>query len=129
MGLRNVLLVDDDTNIQIIVQVSLEDVWNVSTASSGEEALAILAKAGQTKPDLILLDMMMPGIDGIATWGKLNELPEAAGIPVIFLTAKAQPQDLSDLLKLGIASVISKPFDAITLADDIEKILSGQQLD
>lgn len=118
MAPRNVLLIDDDRNIQTIVEVSLEDEWLVSAASSGQEALDELLTR---KPDLILMDMSMPGMDGPATLDKIRRQPGAETIPVILLTARARTSGLES--ELEVAGIIPKPFDPATLADEIEAIL------
>ncbi len=123
MKIQKILLVEDDENIRILAQMSLEAStdWRILIAPSGAEALGI---AAQEKPDLILLDVMMPGMDGFTTLAGLRENPASAGIPVIFMTAKIQSQELEDYSKLGIAGVISKPFDPLKLAAEITHLVS-----
>ena len=118
MKIRKILLVDDDRNIQMIAQMGLEDRpdWAVVVASSGPEALD---KFEAEKPDLILLDMMMPGMDGKTTFSKLQERSNGSPVPVIFMTAKVQSHELQSYLELGAAGVISKPFDPMTLSQEI----------
>lgn len=117
----DVLLVDDDTHIRALAQIALEDVagWNVVAVQSGELALQ---KLQEMSPRVILLDMMMPGMDGKATLAKIKE-SGFAGIPVIFMTAKVQPKELEQFHSLGVAGVITKPFDPMKLADEIQEIL------
>ncbi len=124
MNIEKVLLVDDDKNIRLIAQIGLEDTpdWIVTTAESGAEAIA---KATADPPDLILLDMMMPGMDGKSTLVKLRANESTSHIPIIFMTAKVQTQELESYLALGAAGVISKPFDPITLSADIKRVLSS----
>lgn len=128
MNISKILLVDDDKNIQLIAQIGLEDMpeWQVTLASSGMECVQ---KATSDKPDLILLDMMMPGMDGRTTLTKLRENPTTAEIPVIFMTAKVQNHEIDGYLAMGVAGIISKPFDPITLSQDIMDIMnrSSQQ--
>jgi len=119
MQLSKILLVDDDENIRTIALLSLEDDYQVEIATSGMAALSLAAK---TKPDLILLDVMMPGLDGKATFDKLQDNPELAKIPVVFMTAKVQIHEIDFYLKLGAAGVITKPFDPMRLAADVQKI-------
>lgn len=121
MAPRMVLLIDDDRNIQTIVEVSLEDEWLVSAASSGQEALDELLTR---KPDLILMDMSMPSMDGPTTLDKIRRQPGAETIPVILLTARARTSGLES--ELEVAGIIPKPFDPATLADEIEAILEKQ---
>ena len=119
MSLSRILLVDDDDNIRTIAELSLEDDFQVDIASSGQEALDI---ALLRPPDLILLDVMMPGLDGKATFGKFKEIPSLAAIPVVFMTAKVLTHEIDFYLELGAAGVISKPFDPMTLAEEVQTI-------
>jgi CheY-like chemotaxis protein len=90
--------------------------WDVVTASSGAEGLL---RAAEEQPDAILLDVMMPDLDGVATLGRLQADPATCHIPVIFLTAKAQP----DLGEIGAVSVIPKPFDPMRLSSQVARTL------
>jgi CheY-like chemotaxis protein len=119
MPLSRILLVDDDDNIRTIAELSLEDDFQVDIASSGQEAIDI---AMVRPPDLILLDVMMPGLDGKATFGKFKEIPSLAAIPVVFMTAKVLTHEIDFYLELGAAGVISKPFDPMTLAEEVQTI-------
>ncbi|MFA6209113.1 MAG: response regulator [Candidatus Obscuribacterales bacterium] len=119
MALSRILLVDDDDNIRTIAELSLEDDFQVDIASSGQEALDI---AMLRAPDLILLDVMMPGLDGKATFNKFKEIPALKGIPVVFMTAKVLTHEIDFYLELGAAGVISKPFDPMTLAEEVQTI-------
>ncbi|MBA4074245.1 MAG: hypothetical protein C0508_04325 [Cyanobacteria bacterium PR.023] len=119
MSLSRILLVDDDDNIRTIAELSLEDDFQVDIASSGQEAIDI---AMVRPPDLILLDVMMPGLDGKATFGKFKEIPSLAAIPVVFMTAKVLTHEIDFYLELGAAGVISKPFDPMTLAEEVQTI-------
>lgn len=120
--MRKLLIVDDEDDIREVAQLSLEMVagWEVVTASSG--ALGIQAAEAE-RPDGILLDVMMPGMDGPATFGALRDNPATAGIPVILLTAKVQAADRRRFEELGVAGVLSKPFDPMTLAGEISALL------
>lgn len=123
MTRRDVLLVDDDASIREVIQLTLEVVggWNVQLAASGAEALQ---QVKDHQPDVILLDMMMPGMDGPTTLGKLREAATGGSVPVILLSAKlSQRRDDQQLAGLGVAGVIGKPFDPITLPDRISTIL------
>ena len=124
MPIKKVLLVDDEDNIRLIAQIGLEDRpnWQILSAASGKEGLDLATKE---KPDLILLDVMMAGMDGRATLVKLRENPETASIPVIFMTAKAQKQELDSYLTLGVLGVIIKPFDPMTLSTEIEQMVAS----
>lgn len=122
MGIQKVLLVDDDPRIRKIAQISLEGVggWKVSLVASGFEAIEVAIKE---KPDVILLDVMMPEMDGPTTLAKIRENDEIASIPVIFFTAKVQKQELDSYLALGAAGIISKPFDPMKLPTEIREIV------
>ncbi len=122
MASRRLLLIDDEDDIREVAALSLEAVagWTVLLASSGEEGLEI---AANEKPDAILLDVMMPEMDGPGIFKLLQESETTRAIPVIFLTAKAQSVEQRLLLELGVAGVIAKPFDPLTLAQEIAKIL------
>ncbi len=119
---RRVLVVDDEPDVREIAQVSLEAVagWQVSTACGGAEALALAARE---RPEAILLDVMMPEMDGPTTLRRLAEQPETASIPVLFLTAKVHASDRSQFAGLDVAGIIGKPFDPMTLADQVAGLL------
>ena len=116
--LKAILYVDDEPDIREVVQMSLSlvDGLDVQTCESGERALQLLP---QLKPDLVLLDVMMPGMDGPSTLQKMRTLPGLATIPVVFMTAKAMPQEVARFRELGAASVIAKPFDPIQLGNQV----------
>jgi CheY-like chemotaxis protein len=111
---RTLLLVDDDDDIREVAQLSLElgAGWTVIPAGSGEEGIAL---AIDKSPDAILLDVMMPVLDGPATLARLRADARTRDIPVIFLTAKTRPTERERLNGLGVAGVLSKPFDPVTL--------------
>ncbi|MBU6455830.1 MAG: response regulator [Cyanobacteria bacterium REEB67] len=118
-NIRNVLLVDDDTSITFLMKVALQGSsdWKIESAVSGAEALE---KAESFRPDLILLDVMMPGMDGCMTYAKFRDNHAFDGTHIIFVTAKAQATELDAFRKLGVDGVIIKPFDPITLVEEIE---------
>ena len=120
---KHILIIDDELDIQAVAQLALQAVagWNVSIASSGSEGVAIALK---TPPDAILLDVMMPDMDGIMTLQVLQAHPETERIPVILMTAKTQLADRERFAKLGISGLIGKPFKAMQLADQISMTLS-----
>ena len=115
-----VLHVDDSDDMHQIVLLALETVGNleVAQAGSGVEALDL---AVAFEPDIFLLDVMMPEMTGPETLKNLRKIPKFAATPVIFLTAKAQPEDIADLMALGALTVMTKPFDPMTLAEKIVK--------
>ncbi len=116
-----VLYVEDEADIRDIAEFALEDEdFNIVFCESGEQALK---QAVDFQPELILLDVMMPGMDGPTTLRNLRALPGMAETPVIFLTAKVQPNEIQNFIALGAIDVISKPFDPMTLASQIQDIL------
>ena len=119
-----ILIVDDDADIRRIVRLGLTRVgrMDVVEAESGSDGARI---AVEERPDAILLDVMMPLMDGPATLVLLRENPETAEIPVIFLTAKALTPEVRGLMETGVAGVLTKPFDPLTLADEVREILDG----
>ncbi len=119
---RRILIIDDEDDIREVVQLTLEAVggWEVSTAGSGREGL-LLAEAEQ--PDAILLDVMMPDMDGLATFQKLQANPATQHIPVILLTAKAQSADWQRFAIAGVTAMIAKPFDPLNLTNQVAEAL------
>ena len=117
-----VLVVDDDDAIREITQIALEMVagWDVLTAGGGHEALA---QAAEHRPDAVLLDLMMPDMDGLTTFRHLQADPATRDVPVILVTAKAQVGDRQAWDGLPVAGVISKPFDPMTLAAEVAALL------
>lgn len=120
---RKILIIDDECDIQAVAQLALEVVagWTVATASSGLEGLEL---ALYEPPDAILLDVMMPDMDGIMTLQALQSNPKTSMIPVILMTAKTQLADRERFAKLGISGLISKPFKAMQLSEQISLVLS-----
>ena len=119
---KRILLVDDEDDIREVAQLSLETVagWEVLSVSSGREALAH-TQSGEF--DVILLDVMMPEMDGLATFELLHANDSSKAIPVIFLTAKVQVSDRRRFEEMGVAGIITKPFDPLVLADQIKDCL------
>ncbi len=119
--LKNILFVEDEPDIQLIVLASLQHFggYEVLACSSGEEALQ---KAAGFRADLILLDVMMPIMDGPTTLSKLRQIRTYAKLPAVFMTAKIQPNEVAELLGFGAAEVIAKPFDPLLLSAKLEKI-------
>ena len=122
MTTRRILIVDDEDDIREVAQVSLELVgqYEVLTASSGRDGVRS-ARADQ--PDAILLDVMMPDMDGPATLAELLADPLTRDIPVLFLTAKTQSSERIRLSQLGAAGILTKPFDPLKLAAEVATTL------
>lgn len=124
MSLRKILLIDDEPDIREVASLTLETMgdYQVFEAPNGYDGAAI---AAAVLPDVILLDVMMPEIDGPSTLALLREAESTRAIPVIFMTAKMQAADRKRLSSLGAQGIISKPFDPMGLAGEIDEILSG----
>jgi CheY-like chemotaxis protein len=113
-----ILIIDDEEDIRIVTALTLETVagWDVITATNGKEGIQ---RARQENPDAILLDVMMPEMDGPTTFRNLQAHEDTRRIPVLLLTAKVQAVDQQRFADLGVAGVLFKPFDPLTLADQI----------
>jgi two-component system, OmpR family, response regulator len=122
--LRTVLYVDDEPDIREIVELALGLVegLNVEVCESGERALQRLPVI---TPDLVLLDVMMPGTDGPTTLQRMRADPRFANIPVVFVTAKAMPAEVARFRELGAVAVIAKPFDPLQFGQQIVAIWEG----
>ncbi|OUL36086.1 response regulator [Nostoc sp. 106C] len=122
MTTKRILVVDNEEYIQEVAKICLETVaaWEVMTVSSGKEGII---KAEAWQPDAILLDVMMPDMDGIATFEKLQANAATKDIPVILLTAKIQAADRRRYAQMGMASAIAKPFNPLELATQIATAL------
>jgi CheY-like chemotaxis protein len=122
MAAKRILVIDDEERIQEVVQTCLEILagWEVLTADSGKEGLL---QAESQQPDAILLDVSLPEIDGFTIFQRLQENPVTHAIPVVLLTAKVQPADWAKFAQLGVAGVITKPFDPVQLAAQIASAL------
>ena len=120
--MRRILIIDDEDDIREVAALSLEATagWHIYAARSGAEGIAM---AAQHLPDAILMDVMMPGVDGPTTFRSMQANPAIAHIPVILLTAKVQGVDQRRFANLGVASVLFKPFDPLTLAHQISEVL------
>lgn len=118
-----ILYVDDEDDIREIAVMALELDSEISVRSceSGSDALTV---APEWLPDLILLDVMMPGMDGPETLERLRQTPETSAIPVIFVTARTQPEDIERFMSLGAAGVFSKPFDPMTLGEQARALFA-----
>lgn len=120
--MRRILIIDDEDDIREVAALSLEAIagWQIYTASSGAEGIRV---AAVEKPDAILMDVMMPEIDGPTTFGLMQQNPDVVGIPVLLLTAKVQGVDQRRFANLGVSAVLFKPFDPLTLAQQISDAL------
>jgi two-component system OmpR family response regulator len=119
--LKTIMYVEDDPDIQMVAQIALEVVGGLDlhTFGSGKDAVAA---AAAFKPDLLLLDVMMPGMDGPMTLSELRKLPNTAATPVIFMTAKVQTAEVAHYRSLGALGVIAKPFDPMLLASQVRQL-------
>lgn len=125
--LNKILYVEDEPDIQAVASIALSDVggFTLEICSSGKSALE---KAVAFKPDLLLLDVMMPEMDGPATLEALRRLPETAQTPAIFMTAKVQTHEVEHFQSLGAIQVVAKPFDPMTLAQTLRDIWASNGL-
>ena len=116
-----ILYVEDEPDIRMVAEFALEgEDFELLPCASGLEALE---KAMAFQPDLLLLDVMMPGMDGPTTLAQLREQPNTSQTPVIFMTAKVQPREVAEYRAMGAIGVITKPFDAMGLAEEILGLL------
>ena len=121
--MKHILIIDDDDDIRDVAQLALETVggWRVFTASSGPEGLTQMQLM---LPDAVLLDVMMPDMDGIEVFKRMQAEPKIQKVPVILMTAKTQATDQERFLSLGVTAIITKPFKAMLLAEQIATILN-----
>ena len=119
--LKQILVLEDEPDIRKIIAISLENIggFTVEICDSGQAALIILS---QQKPDLIILDVMMPVMDGPSFLKQIRQLPDLKDIPVIFMTAKVQSHEIEEYFAMGVIGVISKPFDPVALPDQIREL-------
>jgi CheY-like chemotaxis protein len=124
--MRRILVIDDEADIREIASMSLKITkhWDILTAATGNEGLAI---AATEQPDAILLDVIMPEVDGLTTLKALNTNPETQHIPVLLLTATVKAATRQQYAALGAKAVLLKPFDPGTLGNQIEEVLSWQR--
>ncbi|MDP9038027.1 MAG: response regulator [Acidobacteriota bacterium] len=122
--MRRILIIDDEDDIREVAALSLEAIagWEVITASSGAAGIRAAASSDRS-PDAILMDVMMPGMDGPSTFRLMQQDPAISHIPVLLLTAKVQGVDQRRFAGLGVAAVLFKPFDPLTLASQIADVL------
>jgi len=119
--LKRILYVEDEPDIQAVAKIALESVggFTLEICSSGFEAVE---KCNNFNPDLLLLDVMMPGMDGVSTLKELRKQPGLEGTPAMFMTAKVRPSEVEQLRKEGAIDVIPKPFDPMTLSENIKSL-------
>lgn len=123
---KQILVVDDEEHLRELVQACLEDLagWQTLAAASGKDCLQILETE---QPSAILLDVSMPEMDGFAVYEQLQSNPITCSIPVILLTAKVLPSDRAKFAQMGVAGVISKPFQPLTLTEEVAEILGWNE--
>lgn len=126
MKLEHIACVEDDPDIRMILEMSLSDIggFRVELFEDGPSALDMLQTSS---PQLIMLDMMMPGMNGLEVLSALRKQERFAQTPVVFMTAKAQAHELSAYIEAGAQSVIVKPFDPMTLPEKVMKIWEGTE--
>lgn len=124
--LERILYVEDEAMLQLITRKTLEKIggFTVEVCGLGSKAVGI---ARSFRPEIILLDVMMPDLDGPTVLEHLRAEPETADIPVIFVTAKVQPEEIERFLSLGAVGVIAKPFDPLTLSEDVRRYWERHQ--
>jgi two-component system, OmpR family, response regulator len=122
MGLNKILIVEDEKDIQMIAEMGLKDIGKieVKVASDGVEALKILES---WRPDLILMDVMMPNLSGVETIKRLSKEQNLKEIPIVLMTAKSEKEEVEEYKRLGVLEVIIKPFDPTTLAEELTKLM------
>ena len=119
--LNKICYVEDDEDIQRIVRLSLEKIGKMTVEVVGDPMVAI-ERITAFKPDLVMLDWMMPGMDGPALYRKMLETPEVKSLPVVFITAKASERELNELRTMGALGTISKPFSPKDLPDQLRAL-------
>lgn len=126
--MHRILLIDDEDDIREVASLTLEATagWDVMTASSGAEGIEV---AIRHQPEAIVLDVMMPGMDGPTTFREMQKNSSINSIPVILLTAKVQGVDQRRFADLGVAAVLFKPFDPMTLAQQIADVLNWERVE
>ncbi len=127
--IERVLYVEDEPDIQAVARVALEAVggFEVQIYNSGRDAMNHIGEISTFNPDVILLDVMMPDMDGPSTLAALRKEHSFAETPIIFMTAKVQPHEIADFKAMGALGVIPKPFDPMTLSDCIRKTWSERE--
>jgi two-component system, OmpR family, response regulator len=119
----SVVYVEDDPDLRELVEIIFARTSGMRIVAF-EPAADVLELVRKAHPDIVLLDVMMPGIDGSTLASAMKADPELATTPIVFMTAKARPQELAELYNLGAIGVISKPFDAVRLPDEVGRLLA-----
>jgi CheY-like chemotaxis protein len=125
--LQHILLVEDDPDIRLLAGMALQEVggFQLKEAINGQEALNYLAQHQQ--PDLVLMDMMMPELDGMSTLHRIKADPSLANIPIIFMTARVQPEEVNNYIEAGAIGVITKPFDPMALVEQVTRLWNNKK--
>ena len=121
-----ILICDDEPTLRELMRVSLGDGYAFAEAADVAEAIEL---ANDVHPDLVLLDVMMPGMDGPETLRRLADSPRTAAIPVVFITARTQTHEVAEYRSMGAVGVIAKPFDPMTLAENVKRLLQNDARD
>jgi CheY-like chemotaxis protein len=123
-NLQTILFVEDDPDIRLLASMALVEIGNftLAEAQNGVEALAYLNNPNQPRPELILMDMMMPELDGIGALAQIKADNALNSIPVIFMTARVQPDEIKSYINAGAMGVITKPFDPMTLVEQVNQL-------
>ena len=126
-SLKKILYVEDQKDIQMVVEYALCNIsdYTLKVCSSGNEALS---EIGSFSPDLLLLDVMMPGLDGPETLQEIRKIEGYQKTPAIFMTAKILPNEIDDLMTTGALAIIAKPFDPVKLGSEIQDIWDKGQI-
>jgi len=119
--LKKILYVEDEPDIAQVAQLALETVGGFSIESCENGRIA-LEKGPEFQPDLVLMDVMMPEMDGPTALEEMKKMPEFENVPVIFMTAKVQPSEIEEYKERGAVDVIPKPFDPMTLAEQVKQV-------
>ena len=124
--LKKILCIDDEEDILEVAKFALENLghFKFDMCRGGDDALK---RASELNPDLILLDVMMPGMDGVTVYRALRQIPALAQVPIAFMTAKVQPSEVIDYLEMGVEGIIPKPFDPLALPEAVESLWKSWQ--
>jgi CheY-like chemotaxis protein len=123
-NLQTILFVEDDADIRLLASMVLVEMggFTLIEAQNGLEAMAYLNRDERATPDLILMDMMMPELDGMGALAQIKSNARLASIPVVFMTARVQPEEVKNYIHAGTLGVINKPFDPMTLVEQVNAL-------